>query len=335
MSLVSVEPWVSRQPNEYIEQTGLDCMTRSAGREPAAHVPSVARIEVGGDVSSGYEGLLNQIGQLAGDGHLGSEAKAASREYAALPNDLARCVTYINDFADAEVEEELRLIRSLLCQVVLAAYRDANKIDSVLARNFAFAFFRDFPGMSGSALLPRWSSLADASYTFQMVAHSGNRLLIWQQSSRLVLATNELLDGLIGLLIIAWRCALGRTVNPNVLGNAYGSKINEFADLTGGDDGPFYLILRTADADLRNGLAHGAAWLDPKEDKVRYITGRQKKTECEMDLIKFMSMATVGSHLGPSYIAALATVAVWESGDTRSRGELPPPLTQLLSFAPV
>jgi len=283
-------------------------------------------------VSSGYDSLLNQIGDLAGDGHLRPDVQAASHEYAALPSDLSRCVAYVNDFAEGVVEDELRLIRSLLCQMIVAAYRDAKKNDAEVARNFAFAFIRDFPGMSGSALLPRWSSLADASFAFQMVAQSGNRLLVWQQSSRLVLAANEFLDGLIGLLLVAWRCALGKAVNPKVLANAYGSKVNEFADLTGGDDGPFYLILRAADADLRNGLAHGSAWLDPKEDKVRYFTGRQQKTEREIGLVEFMCKATIGSHMGPSYIAALATIAVWEGGSEESRAELPPLLTQLLTL---
>lgn len=281
-------------------------------------------------MKSSYQALLSRIEGLARDGQLGSEAQGTWEEYSSLPNDAARSVTFVHDFFGADVDEELRMPRSLLCQLLLVAYRDAKKRDSRLARDFAFAFIQDFPGASGSALLPRWSSLADASLAFQRVTSSGDVLLLWQQSSRLVLAVNEFLDGLIGFLIVAWRCALGKTVNPNVLGNAYGSKIDEFALLTGGDDGAFYLLLRLADADLRNGLAHGSAWLDSVESKVRYATGKQQKTEHEMGLVEFMSVAALGSHLGSAYVAALATISVFEGGPHAAVELLPPLLVELL-----
>jgi hypothetical protein len=267
---------------------------------------------------------------LARDGHLGPEVQADSEAYSSLPSDVARCVASVDDFFTADVDEALREPRSLLCQLILVAYRDAKKRDAKLARDFAYAFFQDFPGAAGSALLPRWSSLSDASFAFQKLATSADVVLVWQQSSRLVLAVNEFLDGLIGFLIVAWRCALGKSVNPNVLGNAYGSKIKEFAELTGGDDGAFYLFLRIADANLRNGLAHGSAWLDSKEGKVRYLTGQQQKTEREMDLLQFMSCATLGSHLGSAYVAALATISVIEDGSQAAADLLPSPLVELL-----
>jgi hypothetical protein len=272
------------------------------------------------------------MSDLVRDGHFGSTVQAALETYDQLPDNLSRCLRFFNDFEADVAEEELRLARSLLCQMILVVYRDSKRRDPAIAQDFAFAFVRDYPGMAGSALLPRWSSLADASFAFQMVVHSSNRLLVWQQSSRLVLAANEFLDGLIGLMIVAWRCALGKPVNPKVLANAYGSKIKEFADLTGGDDGPFYLVLRVADADLRNGLAHGSAWLDPKEDRIRYMVGRQQKAEREIGLIEFMTKAALGSHMASSYAAALATIAVWESGRTGSRQALPTRLFELLSF---
>lgn len=281
-------------------------------------------------MKSSYQGLLNRIEGLSSDGHLGSEVQKTWGEYSSLPNNAARSIAFVHDFFGADVDEELQMPRRLFCQLILVAYRDAKKRDAGLARDFAFAFIQDFPGAAGSALLPRWSSLAEASLAFQRVASSGDVVLLWQQSSRLVLAVNEFLDGLIGFLIVAWRCALGKTVNPNVLGNPYGSKINEFAQLTGGDDGAFYLLLRVADANLRNGLAHGSAWLDSAGSKVRYASGRQQKTEREMDLVEFMTVAALGSHLGPAYVAALATISVFEDGPQAAEDLLPPPLVELL-----
>ena len=281
-------------------------------------------------MKSSYQGLLNRIEGLSRDGHLGSEVQRTWGEYSCLPDDAARSVAFVRDFFGGDVDEGLRMPRSLLCQLILVAYRDAKKRDPGLARDFAFAFIQDFPGAAGSALLPRWSSLAEASLSFQAVASSGDLLILWQQSSRLVLAVNEFLDGLIGFLIVAWRCALGKTINLNVLGNAFGSKIDEFARLTDGDDGAFYLLLRLANADLRNGLAHGSAWLDSAESKVRYIAGRQQKTEHQMDLVEFILVAMLGSHLGPAYVAALATISVFEDGPQAAVDLLPSPLIELL-----
>lgn len=245
-----------------------------------------------------YERLLRRMAELAEQGHLGENALEASLSYAELPNDLARCAKFVREFFDADVDDEMRFPRSYFCQLVLVAYRDAKKQDATLAQTFALALIEDFPGAPGSALLPRWCSLAEASFAFQHVAFSIEPSLVWQQASRLVLAINEFLDGLIGLLIIAWRCAQAKTVNVNVLGNAYGSKIDEFTKLTDGDDGAFYLFLRIADADLRNGIAHGSMWLDADERKVRYVVGRQTKTDRTMDLEEFMCIAMLGSHLG-------------------------------------
>jgi hypothetical protein len=118
-------------------------------------------------------------------------------------------------------------------------------------------------------------------------------------------------------------------LNTNVLGNAYGSKVNEFAKLTNGENGPFYLYFRMADPTLRNSIAHSSIWLDSDEKKVRYVAGQQKKTEYEMDLMKFMAMGYLGSHLASSYIAALATIVVLEDGGSFVKGLIPMQLVKL------
>lgn len=277
-----------------------------------------------------YQALLSRIETLSREGHLGAEVQESWEQYSTLPGDMARSVAFVHDYFEMAIEEELRVLRSLLCQLILVAYRDAKKRNAGVAEDFALAFIRDYPGSEGSALLPRWSSLTEASLAFKKVASSGDVPLLWQQSSRLVLAVNEFLDGLLGFLILAWRCALGKPANPNVLGNAYGSKIDEFARLTDGDDGVFRPFLRIANADLRNGLAHGSAWLDSDRSKVRYTTGRQQKTEYEMDLVEFMLIATLGSHLGSAYIAALSTISVFESGMRGAADLLPSQLIELL-----
>jgi hypothetical protein len=265
-------------------------------------------------MKSSYETLISQTVTLGEQGFLGEEAQNETARYADLPNDIARCIRYIDNFFSQDTEEDTKSARNLLCQLVIVAYRDAKKQDASLAQAFAKAYIEDFRGIPGTALLPRWISLAEAALAFKNLSKSGNPSLIWQQTTRLVLTVNEFLDGLVGLLIVAWRCALGKTVNTNVLGNAYGSKVNEFAELTGGEDGIFYLIFRLADPILRNGIAHSSIWPDFEAQIVHYIVGQQAKIEYEMSLTKFMLIAYLGSHLAQAYIAALTTIVVMESG---------------------
>ncbi len=73
-----------------------------------------------------------------------------------------------------------------------------------------------------------------------------------------------------------------------------GSKFNEFSQLTGGDEGAFYLIFRLANPDLRNAIAHENIWLDSETDIVKYSAGKGPKVTYEMSLIDFMGLATVG-----------------------------------------
>jgi hypothetical protein len=280
-------------------------------------------------MKSSYETLISRIADLGEQGHLGETVQNEVARYTKLPNDMARCAGYINDFFSPDVEEEAKAARNLLCQLVVVVYRDAKKQDAPLARAFATAFSEDFLGIPGTALLPRWVSLAEASLAFQSLSKFGNPSLVWQQATTLVLAVNEFLDGLIGLLVVAWRCTLGKTVNTNVLGNAYGSKVNEFAELTGGEDGVFYLIFRLADPTLRNGIAHSSIWLDPEAQKIHYIVGQQEKTEYEMRLIEFMAIAYLGSHLAQAYVAALATIVVMEDGGPIAEQMIPDQLVKL------
>jgi len=256
--------------------------------------------------------LLNQIAQLAEEGTLGPEAQASAAEYEAFPNDIARAVKYLADFYVDE--DETSQARDILTQVLIVAYRDAKKNDPDLAKSFANAFITDFPGTTGTALLPRWTSLAEACYGLKAVAHSDNRSMIWQHSSRLVLNMNEFLDGLIGFLIIAWRCAIGRATNANVLGNAYGSKVHEFGKLTNAEDGVFYLIFRLAKPKLRNALAHGGAWPDYDAGLVRFTEGGQDGIEHEISIVDFMAFTKLGCDLARSYVASLAAIIVLEDG---------------------
>jgi len=264
-------------------------------------------------IPESIQSLLRQFSEMGTDGTFGAEAQSASAEYEELPSGMHAAAKYLAEFYTDT--DETQQHRDYLVQILLVAYRDAKKKDPQVAWSFASAFIEDYPGMPGTALLPRWTNLTESCMGFKAVADSQNRSLVWQQSSRLVLALNEFLDGLLGMLILTWRCATNRSVNPNVLYNAYGAKVNEFNELTNGEEGAFYLFFRIAMPKLRNGLSHGSAWLDSENGLVRYSEGGRNRTEHEIDIVEFMARVKLGCDLAKAYIAALAAIVLLESSE--------------------
>lgn len=102
--------------------------------------------------------------------------------------------------------------------------------------------------------------------------------------------------------------------------------------VTGGEDGPFYLISRIARPSIRNAIAHGAAWLDSDAAKVRYSDGRAQRRKADVDLLEFGALAMTGSHLAEPYLAALGTIAVMEDGSDLARQLLPAHLAMVFGF---
>ena len=256
--------------------------------------------------------LLKQIARLGEEGAFGPGAQSSAEEYASLPSDIAYAAKYLTDFYLNT--DKTNQTHDYLIQILIVTYKNTKKRVPKIATSFANAFTADFPRTTGTALLPRWISLAESCFGFKAVANLENRSMIWQHSSQLVLSMNEFLDGLIGLLIIAWRCAIGREINPNVLGNSYGSKVHEFSDLTDGEQGAFYLLFRLANPKLRNALAHKTIWPDYDSGLIRFIEGRQNKAEHEMEIAEFMALVKFGCDLARAYIAFLATILLLESG---------------------
>jgi hypothetical protein len=171
--------------------------------------------------------------------------------------------------------------------------------------------------------------LAQASLAFREVAHSRNRLLVWQQACKQFQAYNEFLSGLLAYLIILWRTSLGKTMNTAVFDTAFGNRVDQFSSLTGGEHGPFYLFCRLARPRIRNAIAHETCWLDSDAAKVRYTEGRAPRTEHEMDLVEFMGLASAGSHLAHAYLAAIGVIAVMESGNDLAKSSLPSQLIRV------
>lgn len=282
--------------------------------------------------------LLEQFSTMGESGAFGDEIKISRDEYNSLPTDIAIFLKVIIDYRQetlkhSEFIEGTEEIRETFLKYIIVAYREAKRVDSDIALSIINSFIGDYPGVEESCLLSKWCSLGNASLAFREVAKSESKLLVWQQACKQCQAYNEFLNGLLAYLIILWRTAKSKTVNTAVFSAAYSNKINQFKDLTGGENGAFYLIFRLAKPKLRNAIAHETIWLDSDANKVRYIDGRPP-IEHEIGLIDFMSFCSFGSHLAQPYLAAIALIVVMENGTEQEKSLLPNDLVDLFNFVP-
>lgn len=285
-------------------------------------------------MQSSRQQLLEQFSNLSKDGLLGDEIRSSQDEYASLPNGIAKSLKVVADYRQGNVAHpEMAEIREMLFSLIVVAYREARRADLNIAYGLIDGFIGDYPGVPESCLLPKWCSLANASIAMREVIPTANKLLVWQQACKLVQAYNEFLNGLLSYLIILWRTAQGKSINTAVFSINYANKINQFRDLTNGDDGAFYLIFRITQPKLRNATAHESIWLDSETNKVKYIDGRPP-VEHEIDLVEFMTYQAIGSHIGQPYLAAIALIAVMVHGTEQEQAVLPEDLITLFNFVP-
>jgi len=280
-----------------------------------------------------YKRLIEQIAKFTSEGIFGDAALLSSKEYEGIQPGTSKMSKFIQDLSveiSSGNEEEVLPIY-VFWQVLVVVYRDSKKVDAEVANAFLYSFTEDYPDMPNTALSLRWNSLAQAIFAFKSVAHSNNPLLIWQQASRLFLDYSEFLNGLLGYLTIAWKCALKKKFKPDVFNASYGVKAKQFEELTNGENGVFYLFNRIIRPKLRNGIVHGNAWLDRECNKVRYIDGKTED-ESDIDVIEFLSLCMLGSHLAKSYIAAIATIVLWEESTEVQKLSLPQQFINLLSL---
>lgn len=262
-------------------------------------------------------------------GEFGERVRVDQEEYgrlAAGPPILLRVVSDFYSVTGGAIEE-IRNIRFLTFQIFIVTYREAKRRSPTVAATLVNSFIEDYPGAPESSLTTKWTSLARAGVAFRAVAGGSNSNLIWQQSVKLFQAYNEFLNGLFGYLIALWRAQQGRRVNPRVHACVYGDKVNQLSELTGGDDGLFYLLLRLARPKIRNAIAHESIWLDSDQALVHYVDVTTA-SEDTLPLTDFMALAMTGSHLAQPYLAALAAIALLEDSP-ESVANLPEHLVRL------
>lgn len=271
---------------------------------------------------------LMQFGKMSAEGGFGAAVQAASAEYRDIPLGMDVMVKLINDFyVPKKTTEDATManIANLFCAMLIVIYRDSKKHDPTVAMAIANSFLQDYAGVPGSCLFSRWDTLARASLAFKVSIRT-EAVLVWEQAKNVFQAYNEFLNGLLGYMILGWRCALGKPISPNVINSPYGAKLNEFSQLTDGEDGAFYLIFRLAKPGIRNAIAHGSIWLDNETGQVTFEDRAKSGT---IDITDFVGLATIGSHLAQAYLVAIATIVVLEDGSKADIAKIPAHLVQL------
>lgn len=271
---------------------------------------------------------------MAEEGKFGETLKAGRKEYEQLPAGIATLLKCASEaYREKEgTTPEVAQIRDLFAQLIIVTYREAALLDEQVALPLVHSLIDDYPGAPESCLAPQFCSLLEASLSFRELAHSKNRLLMWQQMRQVVLAYNEFLNALLGFMIPCLRCAQGQQADPGVFSMPYSSRVDQVNSLTGGENGAYYIIGRLAKPRLRNAVAHGTIWLDSDEAKVRYTEGRRRRREREVALVEFGGFALIGSHLAEPYLAAVSTIAVMEDGSDLAQSFLPQHLVRVFRF---
>lgn len=278
-----------------------------------------------------HKNLMAQFSDMAEQGSFGDSVTQRKAEYDDLPDGMAISIKTFLDFYDGlkTGDAETAQMRNTACKSIVSTFRDANRKDPETAAHFVNGFIEDYPGVSESCLTPRWTSLATACLAFREVCQTTNKILIWQQALKLFQSYNEFLNGLFGYLLILCRVSQDKTVNPNVLNTTYGNKVQQLAAISGGDDGPLYLLLRLAKPNIRNACAHETIWLDSEQNMVRYSYGNQNKVEAEIDLTEFMLLNNAGTHLAQPYLAAIAFLVVMDAGTSLAHSFMPKDYVEL------
>lgn len=285
-------------------------------------------------MKNSHKNLLKQLSEMVANCKFSRDIRESQAVYSTLLSDEYILIRTIIDFVEETVKHssEIASFRNLICQLFIVAYRESRRKDHLVAEAFFNSFTEDYPGVAESCLLPRLVSLVNSSLAMREVAHTENRLLIWQQVAKQFQAASEFLNGLFPYLIIMWRTANNKSYKTSVFNQPFRQLVNQFSNLTGGEDGPFYLLILISRPEIRNAIAHETIWLDSENGKVRYVDGRDNKQEYEIDFIEYIAIASISSHLASTYLAALAVIGIMEFGSNFAKSLVPITLVNVFNF---
>lgn len=272
---------------------------------------------------------LDVFHKMTLDGKFGTEIQEmAIKGSHTSVNDLL--IQSVNNIYTVDSIDDIELVQIMHygCQILIATYCLAKKKDPTVANSLLFSFTEDYPGVPDSNLLSRWLAFTEASLGFKSTPKT-NYAPVWTSLLHLNQVCNEFFNGLLGYYILMWRCHLGKSINPNVLHNAYGAKFNELFELSDGEDGIFYMYFRLAVPKIRNAIAHSSIYLNSESNEVIYFDGKNLKTEYKIPLIEFAAITAASTRLSQGYYAALASLLILEHGSLEQKLQLPSSLVNI------
>ncbi len=279
--------------------------------------------------------LLEQFLKMAKRGKFGNTIKEKSDEIQEIESGIELLLWNVAEYykkLNETDDENVKQARSIIYQVIIVAYREANRNNDEVSTALVNSFISDYPNAENTCLCPKWHSLASASLVFREVRDL-NALVCWESSKQLFLAYNEFINGLLGFLLLCWRAGQGRELNTDVLTQNYAQKLTQFKDVSGGEDGIFYIIFRIANPRIRNACAHGDIWLDFDNGIVHYIDLVENQ-EKQIKIEEFLIWNFMGSIIADSYLSALATIAILEEGTEKQKASIPKKTRDLFNFVP-
>jgi len=267
-----------------------------------------------------YQELIDLTVSVAQEGKLGDSIRSALEQYKKLGGVSVFLKCAIDAFAaESGQPPEIAAIKRDFSRAIVHSHRTASAQCPEVAGSLVCSNLRDFPGIPGTCLLPRFNSLAMAALGSRSVAHSDDQPAIWNQVSRLFLAYNEFLNALLGFVIL---CVVEQ--NPGcarrVFSSSYANRIQEIRNVSGVHR-ELSVMLRLARPRIRNALAHGTAWLNPVKARVDYQDLRGKKDSIK--LTDFMALVMIGSHLAEAYLAGIGLIVIGEHGSAAVKDLLP------------
>ena len=274
---------------------------------------------------------LLQFHTLGKSGALGDNIKDAYFEYEQVQNGIPTLIKGIDEFYGTNIghENSLFMMEDLFCQYFILIYKETKKRNKEVAGALIDSFIDDFPDTNNTCIYPSYEELMKISNIFKRYSRTDDEILLWEQSKSVIQAFNELLDKLLEYFIICWRCAQDKKYSTKIFKNTYGSKFNEFKELTNGEDGVFYLLFRIGDPHLRNAITHKSIWFD-KENYVVNYTDREKSFS--IDFVDFMVFAYFACNFPQVLIISFAMLGVLINGSRDEIKKLPSHIIKLFSI---
>lgn len=266
-----------------------------------------------------HKRILNELDALARDGHLGAAAQQMrSRMRSLAPGATSIDVTVAVFLKQNEsLDPETRAFRTSMAKELLDLYADSEDARTGSGANFLQSYLIDHPASAQSALLPRWNSLARACHALHTAGPLGNPNLLWEQFRGVFVAYNEFLDGLFPFALEMLRTVAGDQGQADDFSSSYAGRCEAISQLTSRAKRPASVLVAIARPAVRNAAAHGRLWLDAAAGTVKFADGGKRKAQGSMSLVEFAALVHLGSHVGPTYLAAIGAANLARVGDRR------------------